>query len=176
MPGTISVEHRQSNYESLGYIVASMGYLSIAISHEGRVVSEALSIVKDRSASSETLSGYKQEAVRSLRALNAQCADNNWDGDGAERIQGITQRIAENLIRALPYGVEMPEISAGSDGSISFDWIPERGRMLSLEVGLDSRLPFAWVNRGDRGHGVADFDENSMPANLIDKLLLIFQR
>ncbi len=174
MPGIISVENTPYSYS--GLLTSPLASAGAAISAEGHVAFNVLNEVNGRSISSETLSGHRQQAIRELRELTRECVADNWDGAGAVRIQGRTENFAEKFIRTLPYGTPMPELAASPDGSISLDWMPERGRMLSLLVGPDSRLPFAWIDRENRGHGVADFDGVSIPSNFLDRLLPIFQK
>lgn len=174
MLGIISVEN--TPYAHSGLLIFSLASAGSAFSAEGHVAFNVFNEVKERSISSETLSGNKQQAIRELKELTHDCIADNWDGAGAVRIQGRTEDFAEKFIRALPYGTPMPELAASPDGSISLDWMPERGRMLSLLVGPDSRFPFAWIDFENRGYGVVDFDGVSVPSNFLDRLLTIFQK
>ena len=47
---------------------------------------------------------------------------------------------------------------------LAFDWIVSRARVFSVSVGTTNRLAFAWIDGTDRGHGVARFDGDAVPA------------
>lgn len=174
MFGFISIE--KTPYANSGLLIFALASAGAATTAEGHVAFTVFNEVKGRSISSETLSGDRQQAIRALKELTRECSEDNWDGAGAVRIQGRTEDFAEKFIRALPFGTPMPEIAASPDGSISLDWMPERGRMLALLIGPHSRLPFAWIDRDNRGHGVADFDGVNIPSNFLGRLLTIFQK
>ena len=117
---------------------------------------------------SPSLFGAKAAAISQLRALANECAEPDWDGNGARAIKPLTLLMAETFVRAMPDGLPLPEFAPEPDGSISLDWIQTRNRLFSLSVGTNHHLAFAWVDGADKGHGVARFDEASIPRRVAD--------
>ena len=43
-------------------------------------------------------------------------------------------------------------------------------RLLSVSVGADNRLPYAWLDGANRGHAVAVFDGQQIPDRLLAEI------
>ncbi len=71
------------------------------------------------------------------------------------------------LIRALPDSLPLPEPAIDPDGTITLDWIANRHRSLTVSVDTSGIFPFAWIDDGDRGHGVIRFDGMGFPKQLL---------
>lgn len=97
-----------------------------------------------------------------------ECVETGWDGDEGEPISGIAAKVAADFIRALPKHVPLPEVAPDPDGSISLDWIQARSRLFSLSVCSGNTLAYAWLDGHDRGHAVARFDGQTVPARILD--------
>jgi hypothetical protein len=82
---------------------------------------------------------------------------------------------AESFLRALPDGIALPEFSIEPDGSISLDWIESRNRLISISVGMNNRLAYAWLDGTNKGHGVENFDGQQIPKRLIDGITTILR-
>ena len=63
-----------------------------------------------------------------------------------------------------------PDLLLEDDGSITFDWFFSRNKMLSVTVGSNNRLPFAWHLGADQEFGVAVFDGVSTPKQIAEAL------
>ena len=114
------------------------------------------------------LFGAKSTVLSELYELAEKCAKADWDFEGAAAVQpGAISRVAD-FIRAFPDGLPLPEIAAEPEGSVTLDWIESRTRVFSLSVGMTNRLPFAWIDGTDRGHGVARFDGMTIPARVLN--------
>jgi hypothetical protein len=105
-----------------------------------------------------------------VQALVKACAQSGWDATDAEPISKSAALRAADLIRALPEGSPLPELAPEPDGSISFDWIRSRSRLVSLSVGASGRLPYAWVDGGEHGHGVVVFDGKNIPTDILERV------
>ena len=44
------------------------------------------------------------------------------------------------------------------------------GTLLSLSVGTSDQLSYAWVDGGDHGHAVVDFDGKAIPAAVLERI------
>jgi hypothetical protein len=80
--------------------------------------------------------------------------------------------LAAEFIRVLPEDVPLPEFAPEPDGSLSLDWIQSRHRLFTLSVAPNIRLPYAWVDGADSGHGVARFDGETVPPRILDGILI----
>jgi hypothetical protein len=147
-----------------------------AISHEARAVRKAATAVAESTERSMALFGEKAVALSQLAALAIECAKDDWDGNGAIGIDPIAVRSAKRFVRALPEGLPVPEFTPDPDGAISLDWIEGRNRLFSLSIGVSDRLAYAWLDGTDKGHGVARFDGQSVPARVLEAIESIVGR
>jgi hypothetical protein len=157
------------------------GYTALATYARGgnAVSSEALSAQKSATEivefveQSQALFGKKAAAIQQMRALAAECSQDDWDGEGALAVQSLAVQVAENFIRALPDYIRVPELAPEPDGSISLDWIESRTRLFSVSVGATTRLAYAWLDGTDRGHGVARFNGGTLPPRILQGIIEI---
>ena len=110
----------------------------------------------------------RDAAISRIWALLNECAEEDWDGDGAQPISELAAAQAADLIRALPENLPLPDIAPEPDGAISLDWIQSRSRLFTLSVGESHRLPYAWLDGTDRGHAVARFDGETVPPRILE--------
>jgi hypothetical protein len=103
-----------------------------------------------------------------LRALANECTEPDWDGNEARALDPLAILMAETFVRALPDSLPLPEFAPEPDGSISLDWIQSRNRLFTLSVSANHCLAYAWVDGSDKGHGVARFDETSIPRRVLE--------
>lgn len=81
---------------------------------------------------------------------------------------------AKKLLTGLPPGFPIPEYCNDPDGSVSLDWYQARDQVFSLSVGIDDKLSYAWMNKGDKGHGVITFDGVSISTKLLNMIRSIY--
>ena len=139
-----------------------------AVSSAAKVVREAVCAVMESVERSQVLFGEKAAALSQLSALAIECGEANWDGVGAVAIDERAVRNAGDVVRALPADIQIPEFAPEPDGSLSLDWIESRSRLFTVSVGTGSRLAYAWLDGSDRGHGVAQFDGERIPARVLE--------
>jgi hypothetical protein len=139
-----------------------------AISAEAHALREAASAVVERGETSHALFGKKAGALSQLATLANECAADNWDGAGASAVSPSALSKAGAFVRALPDGIPLPEFAAEPDGSVSLDWIDSRNRLFMLSIGISDRLAYAWVHGSDKGHAVARFDGENIPALILE--------
>jgi len=145
----------------------SLARAGSAISTEALTVRQAAQTVLDSVERSQALFGKKAMAISQIWALANECAEPDWNGDGALPINHVAVFNTVAFIRALPDGVPLPECAPEPDGSISLDWIQSRKRLFSLSVGSGNRLAYAWLDGADKGHAVARFDGESVPSRIL---------
>jgi hypothetical protein len=159
-----------------GEAVQPFSEFSTAVSLEANIVREVGSILIQNAETSHSLFGVKASMISEILALVDECEEENWDGEGAKAIDDRVAGRAVSLIRALPAGVRMPEIAPEVDGRISLDWILTQHSFFSISVGPSNRLPFAWVDGSESGHGVARFDGSKMPLRICFGIQSIINR
>jgi hypothetical protein len=143
-------------------------FRSSAISTAAASVYQALVSIQATRERSYALFGHKASVISSLQALRAEHSEPNWDGEGAKPVAEAALDTAVSFIRALPDDLPLPEIAAEPDGAISLDWAPSKHRVFTVSIGMTDRLPYAWLDGGDRGHGVARFDGEHVSQKLIE--------
>ena len=144
-----------------------------AVSDTADVSRRAASAIMAIAENSKSLFGEKSALIEQLRALEHDCAEGGWDGNGALAIDSEALRKARDLVLALPDGFPVPECSPEPDGSISLDWICSRHRLFSLSVGSSDRLAYAWLDGTDQGHGVARLYGLSLPTRVLSEIQAI---
>lgn len=162
MPEPVSALTLAAGYTLLTALTRSNN----ALSSEAQWVQERASIVRRTSERSVVLFGDKERAISDLLTLQEECSQPDWDGSGAEPLRAEAVTLAADLIRALPADLAMPEFCGEPDGAVSLDWIASKSRLLSVSVNGTPRLAYAWVDGGNRGHGVEVFNGRDLPAAL----------
>ena len=99
-----------------GYATAQSG-----VSDEAVQLSDDFARLHAHQESAESLFGQKSQLISDLRAIAADCAQDDWDDYGAKAVSNTVLLCAEAFIRALPESISAPEISAEPDGQVSFD-------------------------------------------------------
>jgi hypothetical protein len=147
-----------------------------AVSVAAQSVYNAASGVADSGEQSEALFGPKLAAISQIWALVHESCEVGGESVQAEPISLAAAERATDFVRALPEDVSLPEFAWDPDGSISLDWIQSRHRLLSVSVGEGYRLPYAWLDGADQGHGVVTFDGETVPARILEDIRRIMQR
>jgi len=137
------------------------------------VSGEAAKVTRDRLnidhafEQSQSLFGSKRQTLSELWMLADACRQKNWDGEGALPVEPMAVRMAEQFIRVLPEEIPAPEFTPEPDGSVGLDWSTGPNRVFSISFGSSHRLAYAWLNGTDRGHAVARFDGETVPALIL---------
>ena len=78
----------------------------------------------------------KNSLTVSLNALREECREANWDGYGAEAVNPLALKRAEDVIASLPDDLPLPECSFEPGGCVSLDWMPAAHRILTVSVSV----------------------------------------
>jgi hypothetical protein len=141
---------------------------SSAVSDEAESIRVAANEVLELEMRSFALFGRKGLAISEIAAVVEE--SRTIGDDECEPISPQAEFMAVAFVRALPENIPIPEFAWEPDGSISLDWIASRHRMLSLSVGDSSRLPYAWIDGGDKGHAVVSFDGATISPRILDDI------
>jgi hypothetical protein len=130
----------------------------------------ALQDSRDRGEASRALFQEKSDAIASLWRLYNECSVDGWDGYDACAMTLAAARVAVDLIRVLPEGIPMPELTAENDGAISLDWSSSRRCCLSISTNGTERLAYAWLDGARSGSGVELFLDGRWPNRLLHEM------
>ena len=119
---------------------------------------------------SRALFGLKEDALKRLYELAAECAEADWDGYGAEAVSQSAVEHSAYFIRRLPEGLPLPEISVEPDGEIALDWSPTPTQTFSVSIGTANRMACAWVNGTEHGHAVAYSNNGDIPSRILQEI------
>ena len=167
MPPTISINAPRSDRAAL----RDLARLNNAFSSEARDVMLFAAEIDEPALRTQTFDGTRAAAISRLGALMAEFATANWDGDGALPLNPAATRQSLGFLCALPEGFPQPLLCPDPDGSVGLDWIQSRNCMFSISIGASDRLSYAWIDGSDRGHGVARFDGERIPQQIMDGIV-----
>lgn len=135
--------------------------------------SSAYAIVQSAERS-QALFGPKRTLLTELAELARECAEPDWDGEGALALKPGAIETVEQFIRALPPALPLPELAPDPDGAISMDWIAARTRRLTVSADESNRLAYAWMDGADSGHAVERFDGETIPHRIAQEIRTLF--
>ena len=103
----------------------------------------------------ERLKDAKQEIER----LAQTAGEDNWDGEGADKLSDNAMRVALKLVGAFPPDVwnvdweDDLDIDVTAHGSIDIGWVLERDVMMNVLVHASGEIGFVYSVRGEEDHG-----------------------
>jgi len=110
------------------------------------------------------------QPVDSLIELYRECANPDWDGEGAQPVGEGAVNEACTLLFLLPPDVSSPTLLAEPSGAIAFEWYKKPNQVLVLSVNGNKSIQFAaLLGNGNESHGKVNFS-GSMPKEIQDKL------
>lgn len=107
-----------------------------------------------------TFGDPRNKTFQELQSLKSECSQSNWDGYGAEPLSTEVFIQAQRFVESFPLDFVAPEISAASNGDISFDWAQTPFRIVSVGISANGYLHFAGLHGQKRCRG-------SMPISTI---------
>lgn len=89
--------------------------------------------------------------------------------DDLEGVSQATKSLAEAFMAIWPSTVPAPEVSADSDGEVSFDWAGQDGRNFSVSLREDARLAYAGAyGAGKTKYGTEVFNRVEIPEEIVE--------
>jgi hypothetical protein len=134
-----------------------------AVSPEAALLRRAWAEIVVARERSIALFGPKSVMIQRLYEIACEARESDEEAPVAAR--AVQQAAA--LVRALPEMLPLPEVAIDPDGDVSLDWVASQPRMFSVSVGETHGLAYAGIDGTDRGHGVAPFDGQRVPAPII---------
>jgi hypothetical protein len=143
-------------HPALGSLVTA-GSPGVGADHQRLVA--LLQDTVERLLDSVSLGKPLQDAYRQLYQVLEECGRSNWNGYGAQPVLFESYERAKRFVRALPFGIPMPEVSAEPDGEITFEWFASPTRVFSVSVGPNNELNYAGLFGASRTYGTEVFHD-----------------
>jgi hypothetical protein len=139
---------------------------STALSDPAKNIDKMLEKIREHLLSSYALSNAAEQALTELHEVLAEASREGWDGYGARPLNPLSYEFAISFLNALPTNAPFPEVSADTDGEVSFDWIFGERKALTVSIGPTGRCTFAWM-LGQSTHRGTDWIDDEIPASII---------
>lgn len=125
-------------------------------------------ILETRNRAPSLSSGYR-ETVAQLAQIVADCAADDWDGDGGAALSPGSFASAKRFLEALPAGLQRPDVSLDPDGEVVFEWTSGPQHMFSISFGAGGKLSYAGLFGPSKTHGV-EYITYGLPRELVAKI------
>jgi hypothetical protein len=142
---------------------------STARSDPAKNIEEMLEEIRRHLLLSYALSNPVEQALTELHEVLAEASREGWDGYDARPLSPLSCDFAIRFLNALPTNVPFPEVSAGTDGEVSFDWIFGERKALTVSIGPTGRCTFAWMF-GQRTYRGTDWIDDEIPEEILSAL------
>ena len=121
------------------------------------------------------LTSRRSRAMQDIEQLAVNCQNDNWDGEGADRVSSETVKIAREFIGQLCEETPLSDlyIDATPHGSISFEWVPAEQVMLDVLILPSGEIAYAYLIRGDEGSG-RDQWQGTIPKSIVEAVDKVF--
>ena len=112
------------------------------------------------------LSGIEDQILE----VAEECSFVGWDGGKAQPVSHIVLTNAIKFMQSLPVGIKAPDVCAGPDGSISFEWYRAPMRDVSINISPDNNVYFAAIL------GTIQRDGKESGKEITDDMLSLIQK
>ena len=116
-----------------------------------------------------------QETLRALRNAIAECSEDDWDGYGANRIDGKSCEESLRFLDLLPSTTPTPEVGVEPDGMVAFEWYEEPRWVFSVSFETNGKLVYAGLFGNSKTHGTEYFGEQ-LPQIILENIHRINSR
>ncbi len=140
------------------------------ISEYAEQISNLLKIIRADVKEDNASFGFSvNEALSELNEIALDASIDDWDGYGAKGINAESYLGAKKFINRLPLDVEIPEISVHPDGEVAFDWYKKKGFMLTISIGSDDELAYAYRFGLRKNYG-KEYYGDAIPESILAKI------
>lgn len=135
-------------------------------------ISKSLEKVWNQWLEATVLGGQLRVTFEKLDDIMASCSQEDWDGDGANRITNDVYREAMRFIQLFPPTIPIQHLSPEPSGGIAFEWRKDQKHAFVVELSGKGSITYAGLNGVDnRVRGTAYFGD-SLPNLLIENIKL----
>jgi hypothetical protein len=106
-----------------------------------------------------TKDARRAQLFQDLDGIYEKCQYRDWDCDGAKAVQKETIKNCKSFLKTLPIDI-LPngwDISAEPDGCIDFEWYKSPKRQISISIGPDKLITYAYIFYRSRQSGTEPF-------------------
>ena len=123
----------------------------------------------------EGLKSRRSRAMQDIERLAVNCRNDNWDGEGADRVSPETVKNALEVVGQLREKALLSDlyIDATPRGSISFEWVPAEQVMLDVLILPSGEIAYSYLIRGDEGSG-RDQWQGTIPKSIVEAVDKVF--
>ena len=124
-----------------------------------------------------TATGRSKDTEREIKQLAQTAGEDNWDGEGANKLSMETIEVALKLVATFPSDVlgDDLDIDATPFGSIDFGWVLERDVMMNVIVLPSGEIGFAYSVHGERDDG-KELWKGTLPNRISEAFDRVFYR
>ena len=124
----------------------------------------------------EVLKSRRSRAMQDIGRLAVDCRNDNWDGEGADRVSPETVRIARSFAEQLPAKAlhEDLHVDATPRGSICFEWVPRDYVMLDIGILSTGEIGYAYLIHEDEGSGKEQW-KGALPESVLNAINRVFE-
>lgn len=142
-----------------------------AVSAEAGFATSQATAAWERFEETFSLQPPHSDLISELDSVAAEHSLPGWDGGVAPPVSFATVKNAREFIRALPSGIESPEIAVDpDDAAVSFEWRGGYRQVFSVSIGDTGRLACAGLDGTDQWHAALAFEE-AVPVLVLDGIL-----
>lgn len=140
--------------------------ITAGFSETASYIDSTAQVMRDHMQNSRSLGFGGKGILEKLYAVAEECRNPGWAGHDSLGISNFTLIKARQFLYALPLGTPAPEISAEPDGSITCEWYQSPARVLSLSIGPDGFIHYAFLFGSVKKYGSEPFSGN-IPGDII---------
>lgn len=134
-------------------------------------------VIEAHAHASEPISlGWKRSLHDDIAELKTECAEEGWDGYGADPLSDEAEFRAHYLIDIAPDSIRPPTIVPSPEGEISLEWHNDRNRSLSVTPLGDHLLIYAAILGLEQTRFGREPYSDSWPSSLLTLLREFFPR
>ena len=145
------------------------GYVSDTAGFVAEKRRKSYEILQESNALGLTAKGTFQR----LKETQLECSVPGWDGERAIAVSGDVLELAQMFLLSLPWGIEMPEISAERDGAMTLEWSRSSSRIISISINPGGWIYYASILGSSRQHGVDFLLPIGVSENLVKLISLV---
>jgi hypothetical protein len=108
-----------------------------------------------------------RELLDGIAAAASEAAEEDWNGEGGQPVEGSTVAWAEEFAALLPFTLPLPEVSADSDGDLGFEWYFAPDPVVTASVRRDGAVCYAALVKTSRAQGWASLSAG-FPVEITD--------
>lgn len=121
---------------------------------------------------SNALGLVAEETLQQLDEVSSECSSEGWDGANAKPVSEEVLQCAVRFLYSFSVRIEVPEVGAEPDGSITLEWYRSPNKVVSISINPDGWVYWAALIGASRRHG-ADYSLMGISDDLLRTILQV---